>query len=264
MIPSDPTDWFPAPDEPDPMRAAQTGMRPVLPKRFYERAGVEERDGAFLLSLDGRTARTPGRQPITVPSLALAEALAAEWERQEKEIDPAVMPITRIVNSAIDGVAPRLNEVLDDILRYAGSDLIVYRAGEPERLAKAQGASWDPILDWIHEIHGARFMLTQGVMHVSQPLESITAIRRALEEETSPFAVAALHVMTALSGSVLIVLAHARGRLTASEAWDAAHVDERFQESVWGEDHEAMIRKTLREKDFNAASRIYEWTAGAV
>jgi chaperone required for assembly of F1-ATPase len=245
------------------MRAAQAGMKPTLPKRFYKEAGVEEREGVFALTLDGRTAKTPGRQLVAVPSRGLAEALAEEWAGQGDEINPAVMPITRIVNSAIDGVAPRPIEVADDLSRYAESDLVFYRAGDPARLAEAQNSAWTPILDWAQDTYGTRFVLAEGVMHVRQPDEATLAIRDVVRAETSPFALAALHVMTTLTGSVLIALAHAAGRIDAAEAWDAAHVDERFQESVWGEDHEAMVRRENRKADFLAASRVYKLVAAA-
>jgi chaperone required for assembly of F1-ATPase len=250
-------DWFPSAEEPNPMRAAQTGMKPPLPKRFYKEAGVEERNGRYFLILDGRTARTPNRQELAVSSRGLAEALAAEWAAQGAEINPATMPVTRIVNSAIDGVAPRRAEVVDDLVRYAGSDLTYYRAGEPERLARAQDEAWNPVLDWARDTHGARFSLAEGVMHVAQPDEAVAAIRHAVEEIASPFALAALHVMTTLTGSILIALAHASRAIDADEAWAAAHVDEHHQESLWGEDHEAIERRRKREADFRAASEVF-------
>ncbi|MDP8919085.1 MAG: ATPase [Pseudomonadota bacterium] len=243
------------------MRAAQAGMKPVLPKRFYKQAGVEERDGQFLLTLDGRTAKTPSKQPLAVSTRGLAEALAEEWQGQGGEIDPSTMPITRIVNSAIDGVAPRQAEVVDDLVRYAGSDLVYYRASEPERLAQSQDNAWSPVLDWAKDSLGARFILGEGVMHVAQPEESIAAIRKAVEGIKSPFALAALHVMTTLSGSVLIALAHAAQQLDVDQAWAASHVDELFQESVWGQDYEAMERRQRREAEFKAASRVYRLAA---
>jgi len=239
------------------MRAAQAGMKPTLPKRFYKEAGVEERDGLFHLTLDGRLAKTPGKHALAVPSRELAEAMAHEWAGQGAEIDPSTMPITRIVNSAIDGVSARLAEVVDDLVRYAGSDLIYYRVSEPARLVQSQDAAWNPILDWAKEVHGARFTLAEGVMHVTQPDEAIAAIRAVIERIHSPIALAALHVMTTLSGSVLIALAHASGPLDADQAWAAAHVDELYQESVWGEDYEAMERRRRREADFRAASLVY-------
>lgn len=254
-------DWFPAAEEPDPMRAAQAGMKPALPKRFYKKAGVEERDRAFHLVLDGRPARTPARLPLAVPTRGLAEAMAEEWDRQGEEIDPQSMPVTRLVNSTIDGVVSRQREVMDDTAKYAGSDLIFYRAGEPTRLVEVQNAAWNPVLEWARETHAARFSLAEGIMHVAQPEEAVAAIRAAIGRIQSPFALAALHVMTTLTGSVLIALAHASGRLSAEEAWDAAHVDERFQESVWGEDHEAMARRQRRRAEFDAASLVYRLAA---
>lgn len=242
------------------MRAAQAGMKPVLPKRFYKEAGVEERDGLFHLTLDGRVAKTPGKQALAVPSRALAEAMAREWAEQGTEIDPATMPITRIVNSAIDGVKPRQAEVVEDLSRYAGSDLICYRVSEPARLVQSQDTTWNPVLDWAKDAHGARFTLAEGVMHVTQPEEAIAALRSVIARIDSPFALAALHVMTTLSGSVLIALAHAEGPLDVDQAWAAAHVDELYQESVWGEDEEALERRRRRETDFKAASEVYRLT----
>ncbi len=252
-------DWFPGSDgEPrKPMKAAQQAMRPAPPKRFFETAGIEERDGAFVLTLDGRPARTPARNPMAVPTRPLGEALAAEWQAQEAVIDPAAMPLTRLVNSAIDGVAPSMAEVAEDIAKYVGSDLIVYRAGESDRLVAEQAAAWDPILAWAYEAFGARFLLSQGVTFVAQPETAVAALRGRIAAETSPFRLAALHVMTTLTGSALIALAHAAGRLTAEEAWAAAHVDEHFQERVWGEDEEAMQRRARRRADFLAAAHLY-------
>jgi len=260
---TDSRDWFPATDEPNPVRSAQAGMKPVLPKRFYKEAGIAERDGLFTLTLDGRPARTPGRQILGVRSRPLAEALVREWADQGDEIDPRGMPVTRIVNSAIDGVSPRLIEVADDLARYAETDLVFYRAGEPRRLADAQEQAWAPILDWAGEVIGARFVLAEGVMHVRQPADSTLAVRDMVRAQNSPECLAALHVMTTLTGSVLIALAHAVGPIDADEAWDAAHVDEHFQESAWGEDHEAMVRRQNRKAEFLAASRVFHLAAAA-
>jgi chaperone required for assembly of F1-ATPase len=253
-------DWFPGSEaEPrNPMKAAQQAMRPAPPKRFFEKAGTEERAGAFVLTLDGR----PARNPVALPTQPLGEALAEEWQAEESVIDPARMPLTRIVNSAIDGVAGSMSEVADDIVKYVRSDLTCYRAGEPERLVRDQADAWDPIIAWAYNDLGARFVLSEGVTFVAQPEAAVAALRARIGQETSPFRLAALHVMTTLTGSALIALAHASGRLTAEEAWATAHVDERFQERVWGEDEEAMQRRARREADFNAASRLYRLSGG--
>ena len=254
-------DWFPSGDDAvrDPVKAAREAMKHVLPKRFYEQARAEEQDGAFVLTLDGRVARTPGRRPLAVPTRGLGEALAEEWQAQAAEIDPTTMPMTRIVNSTIDGVAANPASVVDDVVKYADSDLVCYRAGDPERLVADQSAAWDPVLDWARDALGARFMQSQGVTYVGQGEAAVAAVRAAVEAgaSRSPFALAALHVMTTLTGSVLIALARAAGRLTAEEAWAAAHVDERFQERVWGEDEQALARRAARQTEFLAASRVY-------
>ena len=239
----------------DPIRKAQAAMQQPRPKRFYENAAVEARDGAFAVVLDGRPARTPAKKLLAVPTRALAQALADEWQAQEAVLDPRAMPLTRIVNSGLDGVVGNEAAVIDDMTRYAGSDLVCYRAGEPEGLVAAQGAAWDPILAWAREDLGARFVLGEGVMHVTQPDAAIAAVRARIEAHP-PLALAGLHVMTTLTGSVLLALATAAGRIGVDDAWAAAHVDERHQERLWGEDEEALQRRAQREAEFRAAAQV--------
>jgi chaperone required for assembly of F1-ATPase len=238
---------------PDPMRAAQKNMRAPLPKRFYAAAELAEGDGGFTLTLDGRIARTPGKRPLAVPQRALADILVAEWAGQAGTIDPASMPFTRLLNAALDHVAPRMAEVAADIGRYARSDLVCYRAGEPERLVARQAALWDPILAWARETLGARFVLAEGIGFVEQPAASLAAIDAALAAERAPLTLAALHVATTLTGSALIALALRRGFLDADAAWLAAHVDEDVQMEAWGRDAEALERRAFRRREFEAA-----------
>lgn len=256
-------DLMPEPGEAqiDPRKSAQAGAKPALPKRFYETATAEPRDGGFALLLDGRGARTPGKRPLVAPNAALGEALAAEWRAQGAEIDPATMPLTRLVNSAIDGVSGAMEPVAAEIVNYAGSDLVCYRAGEPEKLVAAQSAAWDPILASTRAALDARFVLAQGVMFVAQPEHAIEAVSARVAAETSPFALAALNLMTTLTGSALIALAVADGRLSVDEAWAAAHVDEAHQESLWGTDALAAARRANRERDFRAAAALYAMLA---
>lgn len=243
---------------PDPMRAAQANMRPDLPKRFYKQAGAARRDGGFALELDGRSARTPSKNPLVAPTRALAELVASEWAGQGATIDPSTMPATRIVNSAIDGVAANMVETRAEIAAYAGTDLLCYRAGEPRALVEAQARAYDPVLDWARDALGARFILAEGVIHVRQPERTLVAIGVALETFADPFTLAGLHVMTTLTGSALLALAVAKGRLTAQEAWRAAHVDEDFQISQWGEDHDASVRRAARWREMEAAASVVE------
>ncbi len=240
----------------DPMRAAQAAMRPAAIKRFFKTAGVGEAEGGgFALLLDGRRARTPAKKPLILPSRALAELVAAEWAGQGETIDPAKAPLTRLANSALDGVAAAMAATRAEIAGYAGSDLLCYRATTPEALVAAEAAAFDPVLDWAREALGAKFLVAEGVVHVRQPEPALAAVRAALEAFESPFALAALHVMTSLTGSVLLALAVARERLSAEEAWRIAHVGEDFQIAQWGEDEEAKARRAARWRDFEAAGR---------
>ena len=243
----------------DPMRAAQANMRPTPARRFYKT--VEVRDaggGAHALTLDGRGARTPGKNRLAAQSRAVMDKAAEEWARQGETLDLSDMPVTRLLNSAIDGVANAMDETRAEIVRYAGSDLLCYRAEEPDALSERQRAAFDPVLDWAAETLGARFVLAAGVMHVAQPPETIAAFRAAIDRFDDPVALAALSVVTALTGSAVVALALARGRLSADEAWRIAHVDEDFQIARWGEDDEATARRAARWRDMEAAAGVLE------
>lgn len=226
-----------------------------LPKRFYQDVAIEDASGGASLRLDGKPVRTPGKAPLALPTRALAEAITQEWRAQKDRIDPATMPLTKLANSVIDGVKGREEAVIDDILAFAGSDLLCYRAQGPRGLVEAQGKHWDPVLAWTRETLGAPLMLAEGVMHVTQPESSLARLREQLAGRDA-FSLAALHVMTQLSGSALLALAVALGRLTPEEAWKAAHVDEDFQISQWGEDAEAAERRKNRWRDFAAAAKV--------
>lgn len=233
-----------------------TQGKPVLPKRFYREAQAPMRDGVYPLLLDGRPARTPGRNHLTVPHPVIAEALVREWAAQGNEINPASMPMTRLVNSVIDGVSHTREAVVAEIVRFAGSDLLCYRAGYPEQLMRRQADLWDPLLDWARERLGARFILTEGVMFVEQPPASIEAVHRAVSVQASPYVIGGLHVLTGLAGSVLIALALAHRYIDVDTAWRAAHVDEDVQAEMWGVDEEAQARRAARFKEFSAAAML--------
>ena len=238
----------------DPMRAAQTAMQPRLKQRFYEHADViEERDG-FAIALDRRPARTPARNALAAPTRALGEALAAEWNAQGARIDPANMPLTRLANTIIDGVAAAAPEIAAEIEKYLGSDLVCYRARSPEALVARQARHWDPVLVFAEEQMGARFLVTEGVCFVTQPAPSIAAARRAIPLD--PWRLGAVHAVMTLTGSALIALALADGALSVEAAWAAAHVDEDWQMSQWGVDAMAMERRAARFEEMRAAALI--------
>jgi chaperone required for assembly of F1-ATPase len=242
----------------DPVELARRDLGKALPRRFYTEAAVDERDGAFVVVLDGRKALSPARAALALPTRAAAEALAAEWAAQGETIDPASMPLTRIVNAALDGVALRAEAVRADIVKYAESDLLCYRAAEPDALVAAQRAAWDPVLAWARAAHGIELKLAVGVVFVAQPDAALTAVAQLVGAISAPVPLACLHVMTDLTGSVLLALALAHRRLSVAEAWAAAHVDEDFQMRIWGIDVPAMERRAARERDVAAAARLLD------
>ncbi len=166
----------------DPVEAARRAGRPQLPRRFYRSAGVGEAEGEFRLLLDGRPVKTPARHPLAVPTRALAQAIADEWEAQGEHIDPARMPLTRLANSILDGVRTAAAPVAAEIGKYLASDLLVYRADVPG-LAARQAALWDPVLDWAREELGASFALSEGVVFVEQPAAALARARRAVPDD---------------------------------------------------------------------------------
>lgn len=244
--------------DPDPTRRAQIQMKQPLPKRFYKGVSVSEIDGEFAVLLDGRPVKTPSKRGLVLPTQRAAELVAAEWQAQETEINPGKMPLTRLANTAIDGIANEVDAVFDDMLKFAGTDLLCYRADSPENLVIRQSEVWDPVVRWAADELGARFILVAGIMHHEQPETALAAITEAMQAEKDAFRLASLHTMTTLMGSAILVAAYAYGRLTAEEAWKAAHVDEDYQIDLWGTDTEAEARRAARWTEFSAAARFYE------
>jgi chaperone required for assembly of F1-ATPase len=229
--------------------------KPSLPKRFYKDVTVKDEDGGAALLLDGKPVRTPAKAQLVLPTHALAEAVADEWRAQGERIDPATMPLTKLANSAIDGVVGREQAVIDDIMSHAAADLVCYRASGPPGLVEAQTKHWDPVLAWAADALAAPLKLGRGVVHVAQPQASLDRLKERVAGSDA-FSLAALHVMTALTGSALLALAVASGQMTPEEAWDAAHVDEDWQIGQWGEDEEAAERRANRRRDFAAAAKL--------
>jgi chaperone required for assembly of F1-ATPase len=226
-------------------------------RRFYQTAAAGEDGPPHALLLDGKPVLTPQRRTVALPSRALAEALAQEWQSQGPELVPASMPLTRLAQGAIDLVAPDPSRAIGEITAYAGSDLLCYRAESPVALVVRQTKGFDPILAWAAGHLGAAFETAVGVMPRPQPVETLAAVSRVLEAK-DPFRLIALHAITTLTGSAILALALGEGRITPEEAWRAAHIDEDWQISQWGEDAEAMQRRAAREIEFLAAARLLE------
>jgi chaperone required for assembly of F1-ATPase len=238
----------------DPIEAVRRSTRTVLPRRFYDKATTAALADGYAVRLDDKPIRTPARRVLAAPTLALAEAIAAEWQAQKDVIDPAKMPLTRLANAIIDGVADAPQPVADEIAKYLASDLLLYRAGAPPGLVERQAQHWDPILDWARQALGADFELGEGVVYVAQPQAALAAARAAIPLE--PWRLGAVHSMTTLTGSALIALAMARGALSADAAWQAAHVDEDWNMAQWGRDEMAMARREFRFAEFQAAATV--------
>ena len=238
----------------DPGEAVRKTSRTPRRKRFYRDVGVAAADGGFSVTLDGKPIKTPSGKVVLVPRREIADAIATEWAAQGETIDPLTMPMTRFANSVVQSVVDRVDLVAADVAKYLGSDLLFYRAGHPEALVAKEAAHWDPIVFWAAETLGAHFMLAEGINHVRQPDAAIAAARAAFPSD--PWSIAALHVVTTLTGSALLALALAHGVREPLEIWTAAHVDEDFNIEQWGLDEEVAARRAARVVDFEAATRI--------
>jgi chaperone required for assembly of F1-ATPase len=245
----------------DPVEAVRRTARPRLRKRFYENAHVDQHEGGFAVRLDGRAVRTPARRILAAPARALADALAAEWNAQHDMIDPRSMPLTRLANSVIDGVVDAPAAVKAEIETYLASDLVVYRADGPPGLVAHEAQAWDPLVDWARAALGAGFLLATGIGFVAQPEPVLAAARAAIPHD--PWRLGALSAITTLTGSALIALAVLRGRLSAGEAWAAAHVDEDWNMDAWGRDQPALARRALRFAEMKAATSVLDLLAAA-
>jgi chaperone required for assembly of F1-ATPase len=238
----------------DPEEAVRRTTRGPRRKRFYAQAGVAETSKGFSITLDDKPVRTPSRRRLAAPTREIAETIAAEWDAQKEIIDPVTMPLTRLANSVIDAVAGRVGAVADDIAKYFHSDMLFYRAGHPDALVANEAEQWDPVLFWAADTLGAHFILTQGIVHVRQPDQAVAAVRAALPAD--PWSIAALHMVTTLTGSALLALALMRGALDEDQVWAAAHVDEDWNIAQWGVDEEVAARRLARFLDFRAAAGV--------
>ena len=235
----------------DPQEAVRRGTRTPQRKRFYSEAGIKEVEGGFAVTLDGKPIRTPSGRVVTVPVRGIAEAIAAGWQAQQETLDPLTMPLTRFANSVVEAVVDRVGLVADDVAKYLQSDLLFYRAGHPEALVAREAQHWDPVLFWAADTLGAHFILAEGIVHVAQPDSAVQAARAAMPSD--PWSVAAMHVVTTLTGSALLALALNHDVLSPEQVWAAAHVDEDWNAEKWGVDEEAAGRRAARLRDYSAA-----------
>lgn len=226
------------------------------PKRFWKDAVAEPCEGGFTVRLDGKAVKTPAKAPFVLPSMAMARAAAAEWAAQTDVIRPETMPVTRAANSAIDKLGQQFAEVVALLAEYGGSDLLCYRASGPQALIDRQATAWDPLLDWARAELGADLRVTAGVIHIAQPQESLTRLHAEIAAVT-PFELAALHDLIAITGSLILGLAIARGRLSAAEAFSKSRIDEHWQVELWGEDEDAARIEAAKAAALEEAARFH-------
>lgn len=225
-------------------------------KRFWKSAEVAEVDGAYAVLLDGRGVKTPAKRALHLPTRAMAQVIAAEWDAQEDVINPNTMPATKTANAALDKVTIQHGEVAQMLAAYGDSDLLCYRADAPEELVERQAALWDPMLDWAAENLGARLEARTGVMHVPQASDSI----RILSDRThalSVFELAAFHDLVSLSGSLILGFAAALEARPVETVWDLSRLDETWQEEQWGEDDDATALALVKRDAFLHAKKMF-------
>jgi chaperone required for assembly of F1-ATPase len=222
-------------------------------KRFYRAVSVIAAAPGFAVALDGRVARTPAGAELRLASAALADALAREWDGQGQTIEFAAMPLNRLAATAIDRVGRQRVQLVDSISAYAGSDLLCYRAEHPAELVARQNAAWAPLLDWARDRFGAVLVATSGVIPVAQPQASLAVLRQAVDALDN-LALTGLASAVQITGSLVIGLALAYGRLTAEDAFAAAMLDERYQAERWGSDAEAESRRRQLADELSAAA----------
>jgi chaperone required for assembly of F1-ATPase len=241
----------------DPVKLAQLHARPALPKRFYKETGVGVVDNGFTVTLDGRPTRTPGKVPVVVPSAAIATIMAEEWGAQGEDVDARTMPTVRLINSALESGEAMVPAFRDEIVKFAGNDMLLYRADTPRELEMAQEAAWDPALVKIARHFGVKFQPTVGITHQPQPASTLARFAEALGGENL-FVLTALVSITGLTGSGLLSIGLWHQLVTPDEVWTAAHVDEDYQSNLWGSVDEAVARRRTRRVEFDAAVRVLD------
>ena len=230
-----------------------------LPKRFYTDVGVGETAGGFAVTLDGKSPRTPSQTPVVVTQQALAQAMAEEWAAQGTHIDPATMPIVRLVNSAVEAGEERLPELRAEIVKYAGNDLLLYRADTPRELVAEQERVWDAALVLLARHFDIGFQPTIGIIHQPQPAATLERLAESLDN-AALIEATALNSLTGITGSGLLSIALRERLMDAEAVWFAAHVDEDHNIRLWGEVEEAQERRVKRRRDYDAAIRVLSLT----
>jgi chaperone required for assembly of F1-ATPase len=229
-------------------RLSRDRIHRPLPKRFYKSVAVTDQLG---IALDGRNVKTPLKAALVLPTRPLAEAVAAEWDAQVEVINPHAMPLTKLANTAIDRATTEKSKIAAEIIEFAGSDMVCYRAESPAGLVKRQTTHWDPIIAWAEADLKVDFATVNTITHKRQSPRALQALEAHIKS-LDPFSFVAVHNLSTLTGSALLAAMTAAGKITAGAAWLAANVDEDWQIETWGDDAEASARRAGRSKEFSA------------
>lgn len=229
-------------------------MRAPL-KRFYKDVALAPDDAGWQLTLDGKPTKTPAGRPVSIAHKRLADAIAEEWRGQGDKVDLASMPLTRLVMSVTDHVAPRLAATKADTLKYGETDLLCYRADTPERLVERQAAAWQPYLDWAATEMNAPLKVATGLVPVTQDEDALTSLGAVLHA-LDPYRLLIAHALTARFGSLVLALAVVDGKVSALEALDVSRLDEIFQAEIWGADGEAEKRTQVIRREVEDLARF--------
>jgi len=221
--------------------AVREAPRPK-PKRVYKSVAIASEGDAWRVQLDGKGVSTPMRKPLVTHIKPLAEEIAAEWDAQKTHVDPETMPLTRLLSTAIDKVTPACATIVTELMNYADTDLLCYRASHPADLRQRQDVVWQPVLDWLAAKTGASLEVVRGIIPTQQPPQSLTALERAIGE-LPDLALTAFQASAAVSSSLALSLAFVDKRLSAAEVFAASQLDETYQIEKWGEDELAAQRR---------------------
>ncbi|MEM7620109.1 MAG: ATP12 family protein [Pseudomonadota bacterium] len=231
-----------------------------LLKRFYTTVTFEKTEIGYKILLDAKPVKTPSKAILAVPTQSLAEYVANEWKQQNQHIEPSKMIATKLANTAIDRVAQRTNEIIQEITQYAASDMICYRADGPQDLAERQNKAWDPTLTWLQNAHNLTFQKATGVMFIEQSEHDLNGIRHLLSKYNA-FELCALHNITTLTGSAFLALGYAERQHTLDQIWSAAYIDEDWQMEQWGKDEDALKTRDIKWKELKATCRFFDLSA---
>jgi chaperone required for assembly of F1-ATPase len=227
-------------------------------KRFYKDVSVAPEGESYAITLDGRPVKTPQRNALALPTSALADAVAEEWEAQGEDIVPASMPLTALAQGALDQVASERGRIVSRIAAFADSDMLYYRADEGQQaLVDHQAVHWDPLLDWARQRYDVSFNLIYGIRYEAQPAETIERLKEAVEAQDD-FAVAAMLSLVGLSGSLIATLALAEQAYDSATLWPLVNLEELWQEQIWGRDDQAAAARGIKQAEFEAAARFLD------